>query len=430
MTLLVLQLCQRLSDNKCWAIKPDTDGSCFDRFQFYELPSPQKQLSLDRFVHRLSVELHVNQRDLVLPDLEEDSSSINVKREPNEDYHYDYQEVKQYKATVPQALAHKRLVSRRYVCLQELPASHAALKTVHGSENVQDNSNSIFVSIFPIWKNELVNLGRSTRRFPSLVRLLTNDDCAVSDQTLKQCIRSLMSCKKTNDLYALYCTLKALAAFHPRSSSAVNCHILDKLQEKRSAKTKDVRDILVLDYIVSCIELELLHYPMVRHRSREVSKLLAIDNPLVHRLVHETEKNGCSDVKTLALLQRAVAAVGQADKWLFIDRLVTKLYRLYRHTQCVRDRHQLLASVAKPLLRSKLAKHILSVRCRSFTCPLSKQFLSTDNVHKLCLLLPEWLDADSSSAAVGNTTDQIEEFVSVVVTYLESNLHIHKGRYL
>jgi len=422
-----------LSDNKCWAIKPDKDqdGCCSDWFQLFEIPSPQKQLFLDRFVHKLPVGLHIKKCDFVLPDLEEEPPLIeSVKKEPKDDFCYDYrshEEVKQYKATVPQTLQRKRLVSRRYVYLQEFPASHATLKTVPGSENVQDNSNSVYVSVFPIWKNELVNLGRSTYRFPSLVRLLTNDYCAVSDQTLKQCIRKLTSCKKMTDVCALYSTLKALAAFHPRSSPAVNCHILDKLPEKSADETKSVRDILVLDYIVSCAELELLHYPMVRHRDRELSKLLAIDSPLVRRLMHETEQSGCSDVKRLALLQRAVVAVGQSDKWLFIDKLTTKLYRLYRHTRSVQDRHQLLSSVAKPLLRSKLARHILSERCSSFTSTPLKQFLSRDSVCMLCSLLPEWLNASSSSAAVGNTTNQVEEFLSVIVTYLESNLHIHKG---
>ena len=374
---------------------------------------------MDGFVRKF----YTCEHPLVLPDLEEDTSIKSVKQEPE-----DYQEVKHSPASVRQLVVNKRLISRRYVFLRDFPASHAALKTFCGSENVQDNSNAAFISVFSNWKNEVIDLSCSTHHLilPSLLRLLTSNDCAVSDQTLKRSIRRLMTYKKTCHLYALYSAMKALAAFHPRSSPAVNCHILDRLPEKRSDETESVRVLLVLDYIVSCIELELLHYPMVRHRSREVSKLLAVDSPLVRRLIHETE-NRSSNVKTLALLQRAVAAVGMSDNWLFIDRLVTKLYRLYRHIRRVRDRHRLLESIAKPQLRSKLAEYILGERCSSYICRSSKQFLTINNVHALSSLLAKWLDASSSSAAIGNAADQIEEYLSVVVTYVESNLHIHKG---
>jgi len=397
-------------------IKPDTDSCHFGCVQFCERPCaawPQKQLYLDRCFPKF----HTNEYDLVLPDLEEDVPTKRIKKEPVED-HQCYQEV------MPRLLAHKQLVSRRYVSVPDFPASHAALKAAYGSENVRDNSTAAFISVFSSWKNEVIDLSCSTHRLmlPALLRLLTSNDCSVSDQALKQSIRTLTTYKKTYHLYALYSAMKALAAFHPKSSSAVNCHILDKLPEKRSDESESFRVFLVLDYIVSCIELELLHYPMVRHRIREVSKLLAVDSPLVRRLIHETE-NRCSDVKTVALLQRAVSAVGMSDNWLFIDRLVRKLYRLYRHIRHTSDRHQLLASIAKPQLRSKLAEHILCERCCSYVSRPSRQFLTRDSVCALSSLLPEWLD----NSSIGTTSDQIEEYLSVVVTYVESNLHIHRG---
>ena len=255
-------------------IKPDTDSCHFDCVQFRERPCaawPQKQLHLDRCFHKF----HTNEYDFVLPDLEEDISTKYVKKEPVEDNQCN-QDVKQCTASMmPRLLAHRQLVSRCYVFVPDFPASHAALKTAYGSERVWDNSNATFVSVFSNWKNEVIDLSCSAHRLmlPSLLRLLTGNDCAMSDQALKQSIRMLTTYKKTYHLYALYSAMKALAAFHPKSSPAINCHILDKLPEKRSDESESFRVLLVLDYIVSCIELELLHYPMVRHRSRELSKL-------------------------------------------------------------------------------------------------------------------------------------------------------------
>ena len=421
-----------MSDNKCWSVKQDTDDLRFDHVQFSEHPSvswPQKQLTLDGSVHKF----HTNTDNYawVLPDLEEDNSNLikSVRKEPEEDYRC-YQEAKQCTDSVPHlpVMVHKRVVSRRYVFVPDFPGSHAALKTFCGSESVRDNSSAVYAGVFSNWKNEMIELSCSTHRtrLPSMLRLMTSNDCGISDQAVKQSIRRLMTYKKTSHLYALYSAMKALAAFHPRSISAVSSHILDKLPEKRSEEPESTRGLLILDYIVSCVELELLHYPMIRQRCREVSKLVAIDSPLVRRLTHETE-NRCGDIKTLALLQRAVAAIGMSDKWLFINQLVTKLYRLYRHIRHVPDRHQLLASIAKPQLRAKLAEYILVERCCSYVRPPLKQFLTIDSVRALSALLSEWLGANSSSAAIGKTTDQVEEYLSVVLTYMESNLHVHKG---
>jgi len=431
-TVRVLQLCRRLSDSKCWAIKqdPSTGDS-----RFYDVQPrgryhaawywPEKQLTLDKIVYKY----HINNCTHVLPDLEEDMpiEVRSVKKEADEDY-LSFEEAKQCAVSLPQFPVHKRLVSRRYVFMKDFPASHAALKPFYGSELVQDNSSAVYISIFSKWKNEVVDLIFSTQHLvlPSLLRLLSGSDCGISDQALKKSMHRLMTFKNTRHLYALYSAMKALAAFHPRSSRAVNCHLVEELPKGRSRNVESLRDHLVLDYIISCCELELLHYPMVRRRSLEVSKLLAVDGALLRRLIQDTEDR-CSDVKTLALLQRTVSAVGMSDKWLSIDRLVSRLYQLYRRIRCVRDRQRLLASIAKPQLRLKLVECILTARCCGYVRQPSKQFLSTDSVTALSLLLSEWLHAGNSSAAIGNTADQIEEYLAIVVTFLESNLHIHKG---
>ena len=417
----------RLSDNRCWEVKAENDS--FPRFEDLHLCErhnhSQKQLSLDTVVYKF----HVNEHAFILPDLEDKEEKPTVRKEVEEDYQSDryFQEAKQHTVSVPRFSVHKRLVSRRCVFSQDFPASHAALKAFCGSVTLQDNSNAAYIGVFSNWKNEVVDLSCFTHclTLPSLLRLLTSSDCGISDQALKQCICRLRTYKNMRHLYALYSAMKALAAFHPRCSPAVNGQILDKLPEKRSNEIDNTRIHLVLDYIVSCIELELLHYPLLRHRSREVSKLLAVDSPLLHRLIQETE-NRSSDVKTMALLQRAVAAVGTSDKWLFVDRLVSKLFRLYRRVRSVPDRQRLLASIAKPQLRLKLVECILSSRCRSYVRRPSKQFLSTDSVRALSSLLSEWLDVSSSSTVIGTVADQIEEYLAVVITYIESNLHIQK----
>jgi len=434
LTVHILQLCQRLSDNKCWTFKPRTDADDFhfDSVQLYESHYPawsqkqRKQLALDR----VAFKFHGNEYTHALPDLEE-STSVNVesvKKEADEDFQYFQPAVKQFTIPASKLSVHSRLVSKRYVFLQDFPASHAALKPFCGPIVFQDNSNATYIGYFCNWKNAIIDVSCSTHclTLPTLLRQLTSNDCGISDQALKQSIRMLVTFNNTCHLYALYSAMKALAAFHPRSSQAVNCYILDKLPEKRSCDLENVRVCLVLDYIISCVEYELLHYPMVRHHIREFSKLLDIDSPLVSSLMHATENN-CSDMKTVALLQRAVNAVGMSDKWLFIDRLASELYQLYRHIRCVRERQRLLASVATPQLRLKLIECILSARCCSYVRRPSKLFLTIDRVRALSSLLCEWLQSSSSSTAVGNSADQIEEYLAVVLTYVESNLHIHKG---
>jgi len=56
--------------------------------------------------------------------------------------------------------------------------------------------------------------------------------------------------------------MKALSALHPRSSQAVNCQVLDNklltLSDNLRDETETVQVYLVYDYIVSCIDLELL----------------------------------------------------------------------------------------------------------------------------------------------------------------------------
>lgn len=404
----VLQLCQRLSDNQCWTVKPDAiTGDChFQLCERYYPVWPQQKLAF-------------------LPDLEEDRP-VTIKsdtKNASEDCWF-FPEVKQCTVSVPD----RQLLSRRYVYLQDFPASHAALKPSYGSEILQDNSSAAYVGFFSKWKNEIVNLSCSAHHLtlPSQLRLLASSDCGISDQALRHSIRVLMAYNNTCHLYALHSAMKALSAIHPRSSRALNCHVLDRLSDKSSDETDHVRVKLVLDYIVSSVELELAHYPMVQHRGLEVSKLLAIDSPLVRRLIQETEKR-CSDAETVAVLQRAIAAVEVSDKWLFVDRLVSKLYHLYRHIRNVHYRQRLLASVVRPQLRLKLVERILSERC-GHVHRLPRQFLTTDSVTTLSSLLYKWLDSSKfTTAAVGNTADQVEEFLAVLVTYVESSLHIHKG---
>lgn len=352
-----------------------------------------------------------------------------AKKEPPEDRRY-IQEVKPIAVSV--ACRRRRLISRRYASLPDLPTSHAALKPFYGSEMLQDNSGAVQLRVFTQWKNSVVDLGCSTHHLtlPSVLRLMASSECGISDQALKQCICNLMTCKNTSQLYALYSAMKALSASYPRTSPAVNCRVVDRLQrlsDKRRDETENTQVCLVYDYIVSCVELELLHYPVVHRRGQEVSKLLAVDSPLVLSLIQET-RNWHSDMKTVLLLQRAITAVGMSDKWLFIDRLVSRLYRLYRDIRSVCGRQRLLASVAKPELRLKLVERIVSERCGGHDIPrLSKQFLTRDFVTAVSSLLPDWLQYSSSSADVSNTADLVEEFLAVIVTYVESYLHIHKS---
>ena len=389
---------------------------------------PHKILTLDKIAYKSSD----NECRMILPDLVEDA--VTYIKEEVKDYHFDREVKEELRISMSQSSVHKTLVSRRYVFLQDFPMSHAALKPRYGCEIIQDNSCAVYIGVISEWKNVVIGLSRSCHRLilPSLLRLLTSKDSCVSDKTLKQCISKLMSFEKTHDQYALYSAMKALAKYNPRSSPAVNCHVLDQLHDKCSDESKDARVHLVLDYIVSSIELNLLHYPLVRRRSPEVSKLLAVDSPLLHRLIQDT-KNGClegksCDVKTLALLQRTVTAVGMSSHW-FIDRLVSKLYQLYRCMCDVRDRQQLLVSIAQPRLRAKLVEQILSARCSSsYVHRSGNQCLTADSVRVMASLLPVWLQASSHSGAVGNTADQTEEFLSLVVTYVESNLHIHKRK--
>jgi len=347
-----------------------------------------------------------------------------IKREPEpDDDFFDFEETKPCTLLLS---VHRRLLSRRYVFLKYFPSSHAALKPFCGSvKMVQDNSHAAYVGTFSTWKNIIIDLSRATISrliLPSLLRLMTSKECGISDQVLKQCIYGLRSYKNPAHLYALYSAMKALVTFHPRSSQAVNCHILEKLSKKRSDNVEHVRLYLILDFIVSYAELELLHYPN-RHRIQEVSKMLNFDSPLVLRLIQETEnRNG--DIMVLALLQRAVAAVTMSNK--YTDRLVSKLYRLYRHIRHVSDRQQLLASIAEPRLRLKVAECILNARCNDDVLLLSEQCLTTDSVFSLTSLLAKWLQA-RKSVVIGSTTDQIEEYLSVLVTYVESSLHIQKG---
>ena len=400
-----MQICQRLSDNQCFTVKPDdiTSDCHFQLCQRYYPIWPQQKLAF-------------------LPDLEEDTPIIvkSDTKNASEDCWF-FQEVKQWTVSVPD----RQLVSRRYVYLQDFPASHAALKPSYSSEILQDNSTAAYVGVFSKWKNEIVDLSCSTHHLtlPSQLRLLASSDCGISDQALRHSIRNIMSYKNTCHLYALHSALKALSALHPRSSRAVNCHILDRLSDKSADETENVRVHLVLDYIISCAELELLHYPMIRHRGPELSKLLAIDSPLVYRLIQEIEKRS-SDAKTVAILQRAVAAVEMSYNWPFIDRLVSKLYHLYRHIRSVHYRQRLLASVARPQLRLKLVERILSERCGH----VHRQFLTADSVTALSSLIYKWLDSSKfTTATVGNTADQVEEFLAVLVIYVESSLCVHKG---
>lgn len=344
-----------------------------------------------------------------------------IKREPEPDD--DFQAIS---PCSPFLSVHKRLVSRRYVSSKHFPSSHAALKPLFGAEMVKDNSNAAYVGTFSNWKNVIIDLSCSTNRltFPSLLRLMTTKDCGMSDQVLTQCIDGLMSYKKPCHLYALYSAMKALLAFHPRSSEAVNCHILKNLSKNRSDSVEQIRVYLVLDFIVSYAELELRHYPKVRCRGRELGKMLSFDSPLVRRLIQETE-NGSGDVLTLALLQRAVAAVAVSNR--YTDPLVPKLYRLYRHVRHVGDRQQLLATIAEPRLRLKVAETVLSASCDSDILRPSDQCLAADNVYALCSLLTTWLQARRSSVVIGDTSDQIEEYLAVVLTYVESTLHVQKG---
>jgi len=364
----------------------------------------------------------------ILPDLDDDCFELMDSR--------DFEECDQSNFTVPvsqvsKVSVHRRLVSCRYVFLQHLPASHSALMPSFGSTLFRDNSHARFVRVYSHWQNQILDLSSSTHRLilPALLRLFTSSSCAMSDKAVKQSIHRLKSYKKPQHLYALYCAMKAVILFCPRTSKAVNCHIFEKLPEKRTRDIENLQISLVLDYIVSSIELDLLHYPMVRQRSHDVSKLLAVDSPLIAQLILETETQG-GDVKTLALLQRAVAAVSACDKKrLFIDRLVSKLYRLYQRMVCVGDRLRLLASVAEPHLRLKLVELILTSRCSSYVRRPPKQFLTADNASSLSCLLHEWLQGSALSKADGTTADWVEEFLAVIVTYVECNLHIHKGLY-
>jgi len=348
---------------------------------------------------------------------------IKRQLEPDEDF-------QETKPCILFLSAHRRLVSRRYVFLKHFPSSHAALKPFCGPEIGRDNSNAEYVGTFSTWKNEIIELSSATISrliLPSLLHLMTTKDCSISDQVLKQCICRLMSLKKPAHLYALYSAMKALATFHPKSSQAVNCHILENLSKKRLTCVEHIRVYMILDFVVSYAELELLHYP-VRHRSQEVSKMLNFDSPLVLRLLQETEKRS-SDVMMLALLQRAVVAVAVSNK--YVDRLVSQLYRLYRHIRCVCDRQQLLTSIAEPRLRLKVTESILRARCDVDVLPPSQQCLAADSIYVLTSLLPKWLQC-RKSVVIGSTTDQIEEYLSVLVTYVESNLHNHiqKGKLL
>jgi len=382
--------------------------------QFYRLSSskccPRKRLIVD---------------ELPALDMETDEPTAvkYVKQESERDD--DFQDIKPCTVllTVP-----RRLVSRRYVFLKHFPSSHAALKPFCGSVMVQDNSNATCVSTFPNWKNVIIDLSCSSSHriiLPCLLRLMTTKNCGMSEQVFKHCIHGLMSYKKPDHLYALYSAMKALVTFHPRSSQAVGCHILENLSKKRTTKVEHIRVYLILDFIVSYAELELLHYPRARHRSREVSRMLNFDSPLILRLILETEIRS-SDVTMLALLQRAVAAVAMSNK--YNDRLVSQLYRLYRHIRHVGDRQQLLASIAEPRLRLKVAENILSARCDSDVRLPSDQCLTADSVYALLSsLLTKWLQSRKSSLVVGHTTDQIEEYLAVVFTCVESNLHIQKG---
>jgi len=352
-----------------------------------------------------------------LPDLDLDSGDMPVTQQ--EDAIDDKPEIKRCRLSLSVS---KRLVSRRHVSLHSYPSSHAALKPLCGV--AEDNSSAVYIKTFANWKNMIVDLSCFTQRalLPSLLRLMSNSDCGMSDEAVKQCIQQLTRYKKPAHLFGLYSALKSLAAFHPRCSRSVNCRVLEKLPEKRTHGADNLRVYLILDYIVSCVELDLLHYPMAHSRSREVSNMLDVESSLLRRLIHETE-NRIGDAKMLALLQRAVAAVGIYDKWLFVDRLVSKLHRLYRHIRRVRDRQRLMSSIADPQLRLKLAECVLSARCHSDVRRLPGQFLTADSVCFLSSLLSNWLHTTS----VSNADDQIEEYLAVVVTYLETNLHLHRG---
>jgi len=384
----VLQLC-RLSSSECY---------------------PQKRLIVEE-LPALDVET-----DMPVP-------AKCIKREPDP-YDDDFREIKPSNLTL---FTHRRLISRRYVFLEHFPSSHAALKSFCGSVVAQDNSNAEYVGTFSNWKNVVIDLSCSTNShliLPSLLRLITSKDCGISDQALKLCIHGLMSYQKPSDLYALYSAMKALVTFHPRSSQAISCHILENLPKRRSDSIEHIRVYLILDFIISYAELELLHYPKAgHHRSREVGKMLNFDSPLLLRLIEETE-NRSSDVSLLALLQRAVAAVAKSN--VYVDRLVSQLYRLYRRIRCVCDRQQLLSSIAEPRLRLRVAESILRARCDCDVLLPSQNCLSTDSVYVLSSLLTKWLQS-RKSVVVGNTTDQIEEYLAVLVTYLESSLCIHEG---
>ena len=421
--LTVLQLCQRLSDNKCWAVEPHFGGGFHFvdiPFQFSEHWYPLKQLDLNRFVQKFDEQEHFP----VLPDLEDDEPvEVTIKNEE--------QVTDSKQCTLPASqltvAVHRHLVSRRYVYSTSIPSSHAALKPFCGSVKNQDNSNAAYIRHTANWKNEVMVLSSFTQHLtlPLLLRILTSNNCGLADHTVKQCMQRLSSYRNAFHLYALYSAMKALTAFHPRSSQAVNSCIVEKLPEDTTDDIERTRIQLVLDYVVSSVELHVLHYPLLQHR--ELNRLFSVDSPLIQRLIAEAEKDGCTDVKILALLQRALNAVGTSDKWRSVDRLTSKLYRLYRRTHRLHSRQQLLTTVAAPQLRLKLAESVLGARCCSYVHQPSKRFLTADNMRALSSLLSEWLHPSSLSHAVGSIDNQVEEYLAVLVTLVECNLHLQKG---
>jgi hypothetical protein len=320
--------------------------------------------------------------------------------------------------------------SRRYISLPHNLSSHSALKHYYNSQNVRDNTEAKPVGC--------LNGDYMFRAVQSHVNLLTDMIQQLSINTevpasITQSWLQKLATSKSRDAVALYSAIKLRALYNPPPKLDIDVDCVLKVMCDQIRPVDCFNKILVTDYIVSVVELQLLHYPHGRTYRKLLNSTLSVDSSFLKWLLLMTRSSSQCESDFLHFLQRTAVAISTAAARSSSqsDGVTASLLCVYEAMDNSPARSRVLLTTSLPLQRFNLSRQLLIGRCTD-----RGHFVQA--VHNLPDIAPVYLGERCSSCIVqqaiacgnGTMSDRIEDFVALIVTAIESFINMRRGQYI
>jgi hypothetical protein len=321
------------------------------------------------------------------------------------------------------------LRSRRYVSPAHGLSSHSALKHSYNSQNTRDNS-----SAKPVYRlssdSELLirTVQYDVELLPNMIRQLTLSTELPGDLTQVWLLQ--LATSEGRHAVALYESIKQRVLYNPPVNLHIDVDCVLKSMRDQSEKIHSLSKSLIAEYIISIIELQLLHYHINRTRANALNSVTSVDSSFFKWLSSMATTTQC-DVDVLYFLQRTVAAAGIIASKLgrCTDEVPAALMCIYEANDHPLGRSRLISTICHPHHRFSVSRQLLLGRC-------TDKSSSSSTVNCLADVVPAYLgsrfDSDvvkqSTACGRGSLGERVEDFLALLVTAVESFINMRRGQ--